>query len=348
MKLSLECAILNTSKEPKGANNMKTYGLDDFIKEVRHCVDTHKLENDGEYRRWLWGEGRELGINEYGVADAANILYTINDFPQNREEREGFVKTLQNMQNPENGMFRERTHHTIHTTAHCTAALELFDAKPLYDCKMLERLKDKDTLYSFLDNELDWNKPWGESHKGAGLFVSMTNADMVDLDWKNAYFDWMWENSDPETGYIVHGKKTAPLHEYMAGGFHYMFNHESERRPYRYPEKLIDTSIYLMENRMGGMIKKCGFIEIDIVYCLSRAMRQSPHRFYEAKKALEDFAEEFIEFLYSLDYEKDEWFNDLHMLFGAMCAVAEMQLALPGEIISTVPMKNVLDRRPFI
>ena len=40
--------------------------------------------------------------------------------------------------------------------------------------------------------------------------------------------------------------------------------------------------------------------------------------------------------------------NDLHMLFGAVCAVSELQLALPGEIESTVPLKNVLDRRPFV
>lgn len=55
-----------------------------------------------------------------------------------------------------------------------------------------------------------------------------------------------------------------------------------------------------------------------------------------------DYHEEYIENTYKTH------FDDLNMLFGAMCAVAEMQLALPGEIKSTIPMKNVLDRRPFI
>ena len=40
--------------------------------------------------------------------------------------------------------------------------------------------------------------------------------------------------------------------------------------------------------------------------------------------------------------------NDLHALFGAVCALAELQLALPGELRSSVPLRNVLDRRPFI
>ena len=327
---------------------MKTYILDDFIKEVRHCIDTHKLENEGEYARWLWGAGRELGINEYGVADAANILYTINDFPTDQKTRDGFVKALRAMQNPETGMYKEATHPTIHTTAHCTAALELFDAKPLYECKMLENLKDKEELYNFLE-KINWNKPWGGSHNGAGLFVAMTNTDMVDLEWKNWYFDWMWENSDPETGFVVYGEKTAPLHEYMAGGFHYMFNHESEKRPYRYPDKIIDTCLYLMSTLAGGlMLKNCTFIEVDVVYSLSRAMRQSPHRFYEAKKALEDFSEKYVEFLFGIDYEKDDCFNDLHCLFGAMCCLAELQSVLPGKILTSKPLRLVLDRRPFI
>jgi hypothetical protein len=35
-------------------------------------------------------------------------------------------------------------------------------------------------------------------------------------------------------------------------------------------------------------------------------------------------------------------------LFGAVCALAELQRALPGEIRSERPLRLVLDRRPFI
>ena len=40
--------------------------------------------------------------------------------------------------------------------------------------------------------------------------------------------------------------------------------------------------------------------------------------------------------------------NDMHTLFGCICALAELQSFLPGEIVSDVPLKLVLDRRPFI
>lgn len=332
---------------------MERIVIDNLIEKIYQCVEKHNLGKFGQYSRWLWGE-RDLGINEYGCADALNILYSINRFPQTEEEREGFANALMDMQDAETGLFNEATHHTIHTTAHCTAALELLDKKPKYKCTALEKYTTKEGLYYLLENEVDWQNPWPQSHKGAGILPALTNTDMVGLEWKDWYFDWMWEHSDKEYGFFFHGDvKKAPLYMYMAGGFHYMFNHEAERRPLRYPEKIIDSCIFLMENGIknqehGSLITRCTFIDIDVVYCLTRAMCQTPYRFYEGKKALEEYAEKYIDFMNSIDYEKDEGFNDLHMLFGSVCCLCELQSALPGKIITSKPLRLVLDRRPFI
>ena len=140
-----------------------------------------------------------------------------------------------------------------------------------------------------------------------------------------------------------------PISHMMAGGFHYFFNHEAERRPYRYPEKVIDSCIgFMSEPEKYGMIKFCTFIDIDVVFCLNRAMRQTSYRFDEGKAALECYAERYIKMMQSIDYEHDENFNDLHMLFGAVCCLAELQAALPGKILTSKPLRLVLDRRPFI
>ena len=51
---------------------------------------------DGAYARRLWQNaagGREPGANEYGIADAANILYTIGEFPTG-EKREQLCAAL--------------------------------------------------------------------------------------------------------------------------------------------------------------------------------------------------------------------------------------------------------------
>ena len=81
---------------------------------------------------------------------------------------------------------------------------------------------------------------------------------------------------------------------------------------------------------------------------LARALRQCGHRFDEARAALGSFAGEYVAFLSGLDPETDPGLDDLHALFGAVCCLAELQRALPGELHSEVPLRLVLDRRPFI
>ena len=58
--------------------------------------------------------------------------------------------------------------------------------------------------------------------------------------------------------------------------------------------------------------------------------------------------ETFVVVVVVLDEKTHDGLNDMHTLFGCICALAELQSFLPGEIVSDVPLKLVLDRRPFI
>ena len=337
--------------------------IDNIIENIYKTVETHRIA-EGQYARWLWqnDEGdRKMGLNEYGCADAANILYSIGRFPNTSESREAWIKALQDFQNPETGIFQEPTHHYIHTTAHCIAALELFDAKPKYPLNGLMKYATKEGLYNLLDN-LDWNnEPWPQSHQGAGIYAAMVLTDSVDAKWADDYFDWLWENADPDTGMwrkgaIGNGEAEPFMH--MGSSFHYLFNHEHAHRPLRYPEKLIDTCIMLYEKNIIGCDrhyykaenfgKYIGFLEVDWAYCINRASRQTPYRHEDCRNVLKKFAIEYIDFLNNIDIETHDGFNDLHMLFGTTCALAELQQALPGFIRTSKPLKLVLDRRPFI
>ena len=327
--------------------------IDHIIEKIYRTVQSHRLE-EGVYCRWLWQDennSRQLGINEYGCADAANILYTIGRFEGDPEKRALWVKAMQGMQDPKTGMFTEATHHTIHTTAHVTAALELFDALPAHPLTDLLPYLDKDALYEKLES-LDWvGEPWSQSHQGAGLFAALTITRSVTAQWQDWYFDWLREKCDPVTGISYAGKHgVKPLNHHLNGWFHYLFNHNYAHRAFPNPEKLIDSCLDMYaKNELGETFgKTCNFAEIDWVFALNRAACQTGYRYGESKAALRDFAGKYFEYLDSVDGDRDESFNDLHMLFGAVCCIAELQLALPGEITSTVPLKIVLDRRPFI
>ena len=327
--------------------------IDQLVESIRAAVERHCME-PGVYSRWLWNNpagDRKLGVNEYGCADAANILYTIGRFEGDPATRERWIRTMQAMQSPETGLFHEATHHPFHTTAHVSAALELFDARPLYPVKAMLPYLDRDRLYAFLEG-LDWEKnPWSQSHQGAGLFATLTVTRAAGAQWQDWYFSWLRDRCDPVTGISYgarHGQDTLAHHLY--GWFHYLFIHEYARRPMPYPDKMIDSCLALYDQGLldDSFGRECNFREIDWVFCLNRATRQTPHRFDEARERLRRFAVTFVEYLTQVDPLRDEEFNDLHMLFGAVCALAELQQALPGLITSTVPLKLVLDRRPFI
>ena len=330
------------------------FDINPILERICGLVERHKA-GVGQYSRWIGHDDEgspALRVDEYGCADAANILYTLNRFPQDSETREAFVRTLQSFQDPLTGMFHEPTHVKMHSTAHCTAALELFDARPQYRFAELEPFMTPNGIIRFMDG-LQWGgseAPFG--HIGAGIYTPLAITHAVGNEWLEAYFGWLDENCAPSCGLWRKEflNPALPMWLRMGAGFHFLFNYSDAKRPFPYPEALIDTclDIYSKGALPPKFGKCCHFIEMDWAYCLNRASRQTPHRFHEIRRALYDFANQYIKWLEDLDWEHDQSANDLHMLFGTLCCIAELQLALPGTLHSTVPLRLVLDRRPFI
>ena len=329
-----------------------------LVDRVIETVSRHALGN-GAYARYLWQDkegGRNLAADPYGCADAANILYTVGALPTG-EEALAMVRAMQGLQDPESGLFQSMdAHHPIHTTAHVVAALELFDAKPLYPLRALEEYFTIPGMIGLLETMAPAENPWSISHQGAGIYAAGVITGSVTPEWENAYFDWFWKNADPITGISLKGaldrsKVTEHgYHRYLYGWFHYLFNHEYAHRPFPHVEKTLNSLAVMQRWNLFGADfgKYCDFRPIDVVYVSSRCMRKTPHRFAENMAFLDKFADEYLENLFALDPEKDDSMNDLHRLFGALCAVAELQSVLPGKLYTKKPLRLVLDRRPFI
>lgn len=321
-----------------------------LLDNIRKIVERHRVEVGGySLRTFADSPEKDRSINAYGCADAANILYSLGDFPRDVAERAEWIRTLQSMQNPETGIIDEGSHHYMHCTAHCLAALELFDAGPLYPLLGFEPYRTKEGLYRFLE-EIEWARnPWIGSHRGAGIFAAMNLAGEATPEWNDWYFRWFWEEADPETG-LWRREHIPSRYRCMGSSFHYLFNHQHCRMPLRYPEKLIDTCLELFYGKEMGETfgKQIGFAEIDWVYCITRALRQCGHRFAECKAAIGEFADAYLAYLMSLDPDTDPDLDNIHRLFGSVCCIAELQNFLPGQILSDKPLKLVLDRRPFI
>lgn len=293
----------------------------------------------------------------YGTGDAAVILYTLGLLPDSSGEKERWAASLQKFQNPETGMFAGEGHTPIHSAAFAVSTLELFDAKPLYPLKELERFVDERELISFLEG-LDWlNSPWGESLNGAGLYAALVLSDSVADLWEKVYFDWLEQNADPETGLWRKGcvltadgeAAGAPLFHHLAGTFHYLFNLAYRKMPIQYPERLLDTCLSLHgSGKLGLPENELSFMHLDWTYTVLCGMRQTDHRREECLAMISATSEELVQMLARLGEESKEPFPDLHGLCGAVCTLAAIQQLLPELVETEQPLRLVLDRRPFI
>lgn len=336
--------------------NPPTLDLSAVVARLAEAVDACATEQPGRYRRWrAAGPGRDLSANPYGSADAANLLYTLDRFPSRTAERDAWVAALQAFQEPASGFFREATHHRVHVTAHCAAALELFDARPAHALSGLAYLDAPGSLEAFLDS-LAWrDDPWLASHQGAGVYAARLLAGEASPAWEDRYFAWLDAACDPATGMWRRGCLERPFRwgtsrfPHLAGTFHYLFNYEHARRAHPWPAALVDTCLAIFDaGDEWPLGRSVSFAEIDWVYCLSRALRRTAHRHDEGQRALRDFAVGYVDFLDELDWEMDDGAADLHRVFGAACTLAELQSALPGQLRTPRPLRLVLDRRPFI
>ena len=343
---------------------MKTFDLRHILREVRSVVSSHAGTTPGEYHRILQpgaDKSVKTGVTAYGCADAACILYTLGDLPGSGSGREAWIRAIRRFQNPETGLFEDGSHHEIHTTAFALAALDLFDARAEHPLKALQPLKEKRELEAFLES-LRWQQePWLDSHQGAGVYSALVLNREVSREWEDWYFAWLWENEDPRTGFwrkdailpLSDPGSPVPLFHYLGGSFHYLFNIVFARRRQRYPERAVDTCLEIWRGDHQPLYGEpfCGgvsYAEIDWVFYLNRSVRECGHRFDESRAAMQAAAERYIAALERIDYRRDSSFNDLHKLFGMVCAFSEFQLALPGQIVTERPLRQVLDRRPYI
>ncbi len=329
------------------------HDLRGFFRQVEQIVRRHNLGRTGEYTRWLTQDARgsrSLGSTPYGCANAVNILYTIGALPEDVQQRQEFVRVLQAFQDGESGLFVNPGNYETHTTAFVSGALKLLDARPLYRAKAFEKYMDKDALYRFMDG-IDWAKaPWLGSHLGAGLYASMLLTGTSTDEWEDLYFGWLDENADPETGLWKRGfLEGAPRFHYLAATFHYVFNYEHAKRALPYPEALLDTCIQAYRN--GDCIdfaREVGWADIDFAYLVARVQRRAGVHFAQTQQILREIADGLIGQLLAMDPETSETLNDLNTLFAIVCALAVLQDALPGYIRTSVPLKLVLDVRPFL
>lgn len=239
----------------------------------------------------------------------------------------------------------------MHTTARCVAALELFDVGPTHPISALQPYATAEAIRGFLDG-LNWQgEPLAESVRATALYTILKLTGAPDAAWEDAYFEWLWENSDPATGLWRRGQLAGAVGDgtfpRLAAAFYFLSTHEYARRRLRYPTPLLRTALAYWRESGEWLVEQIGFDALAWVYCVTRAGRQATDPYFEGRWELARFLESHVRFLMGLDHERHEQWNDLHALSGTVSCLAELQQALPGTVRTEKPLRQVLDRRPF-
>ena len=317
--------------------------LEPILEKVKKSLEAHRT-NTG-YSRFPGGAD-----NEYGIADAINILFTIDALPR-RDEISLLSERLLEFQSHDTGLFDEGSHHPFHCTAHCAAALALVFEKPRYRISALDGYRSSSSAEEMLTS-LKWDTTDRSGHIGAGIYSALYLTDSLTPEFENAFFDWLCKNNDRATGISVSGaaaKGLIPIWNHMGDWFHFLFCFSSARRAFPNAERLVDSCMDMYDK--GFMPDSFGrgqrFLDIDWAFTLNRASVQTGYRLGECRERLRSFARDFTSYLADSDMSEPQW-RDMHLMFGAVCALSELQSALPGELKSRRSLRQVLDIRPFI
>lgn len=329
---------------------MQTYPIQSILDSAQQVLAQCRLEGRaGTYRRALTSD--PVG-DAAATAAAVNIHYMLDQLPWEPEIRQQWIQTLNEFQNSQTGLFTEGPH-ALSVSAACTGALSCFGCLPAVDTDFLSNHLDPSELSTFL-HQLEWCKdPEASAREACAMFTLLVLTRKVNTEWRDRFMQWIGEETDEHTGLLRKGC-IAPIEldgewtllPYLCAILYPIAVCGYCHHPLSMPWRLVDTALEVMEFHRELFFKRRGHRHLPWIFCLSRAMRQSPHRHEEARQALQRFVPAYVDYLHR--QIQDGHFQRPVQIQWDLAALAELQLSVPGMLQSDHPLRQVLDRHPFL
>ncbi len=331
---------------------MTSYDLRPFVGWIREKFEPSVRVGGrrGSYARSVGDEEMEL----YGIADMADILYAIGDLHPDEEElgvwRDGFYS----LSDPETGYIHEKSfsHGIVHNMAFALGAMHLLGIPVLHPLKFAEAYKSREDMTRFLD-EIDWeNGVYGGSHGGAGLASILAMVPgTVPPEWFDWYFEYLDGMFDPGSGLMGRNKPPGGDTDQIGGTFHYHFLYEYFHRNMPYPDARVDAVLALQRDCGDWQEGNAWWMTLDALYLLTRTVCDTHYRIDDVRAAVRRMMVLCLERVMDPNL-RHEYFGGhfaVHSLNAAVCTFAEAQRFLGSpEVLTELPLQQILDRRPFI
>ncbi|MGA0333407.1 MAG: hypothetical protein ACO3N7_04180 [Kiritimatiellia bacterium] len=329
---------------------MQKYSIQALLDLAQSKLSQCRLEGPaGAYRN---RPDAEALADPSSCAAAVNIHYMLDQLPHDPGYRSEWIQTLQDFQDAETGLFAQGPG-ALRKTAACTAALHCFGQRAAYPVRELQDLLHIPHLISFLQ-QLDWNKdPEAAAREAAALYSILVLNRQANQEWRDAFTQWIHQETDPHTGLLRQGC-IAPIEvdgqwtllPYLCAILYPVALGNYGHQPLCMPWRLIDTALEVMEFHRELFFKRRGHRHLPWIFCLTRSMRQTAHRHEEVRQSLIRFVPDYLKYL-ELQIGEGH-FQGPHQIQWDLSALAELQLALPGRLQSDHPLRQILDRHPFL
>jgi hypothetical protein len=219
-------------------------------------------------------------------------------------ERAAWLASLQDLQDPATGLFVDSTnaarapdptHDAEHLNRQLTtfvlSAIDALGGQPRYPLRFLDDWKAPEVLRRWLSG-LNWSNPWNSGNKAMfmGIFLLYDAEHTGDPRSRlavEAWFDWHERHQNPKTGFWGVGPR-ADYIDGMGGAYHQFTLFHYANRPLRYPEQIIDRTLFLQQP--DGMYSPhsggATCYELDAADILIQLHRRHLYRTHDIQSAL--------------------------------------------------------------
>jgi len=342
----------------------KKYNLNDFIPILHEWIESFRINQQPGNFSVVRGKPKP---SLYGPCDMVFNLKITDQFERymenhSYEDKEGWIRRIQSYQRPQSGWFKEGLfnygfHFKEHSSAFAVAALDLLGAKPLYPFKVAEKLNTQQKVERWLKRKPEWGLLyWSGSHRGGGIgaiFATLGPDYYPHENFFKWYFEWLDKKADPEVGFWRMGwihrfqKDRLTKHE-LGGAVHYYWIYEYFDHPFPYPERAIDSTL-ILQNEKGTWHKDFSYcIDLDAIFFLTRCCKQTQgYRKEDIRQSLLKYLGYVMEKLQDKEF-LFETYTSAHKLTGYLCAIAEIYKFMPEVFETDKPWVQTLDRAPWI
>jgi hypothetical protein len=345
----------------KRYQQMTKYNLKSFLANLFDWVNSHRVDNKTGF---FSAKANQNSPTLYGLTDMVYNLLIPNQLDEyllkyTELNKEKWIEKIQSYQNSKTGWFKEPGfnfgyHFKEHSSAFATSALKLLGAEPLFEFKISNKLISQPKVNNWLKKVPEWGLLfWAGSHRGGGvasIFATIKKLPHDEFfDW---YFGWLDNRADPKVGYWRIGwnhklRKRLTIQE-LGGSIHYYWIYNYMNRPIPYPEKVIDSTLAL-QNERGLWDKDVSYcIDLDAIFALLRCQKLVPsYRNQEIKGAILKYLDYTIPSLNDRDFLFFRYDNS-HKLTGCLGAIAEVYKYYPELFDFPKPFIQTLDITPWI